>query len=163
MQEPARWALERLPRNAASDVLADTTHSDIVLTIRDAIRQRDYLIARAELGVRAAQRASVRASDYAIQSALIESELFAMAGDTATAAAVLDATLGVLPSMTSMRFEEPVEAIALVRAMALRAELAHARGNPALARRWAALALTYWTGGDPETAPAVARLRRIVR
>jgi hypothetical protein len=45
--------------------------------------------------------------------------------------------------------------------MALRAELAAAAGDRALAARWARAVITLWSDADPPLAPTLARMRQL--
>ncbi len=68
--------------------------------------------------------------------------------DTAAAEALLDLMLDNLSAAPTMLIGEPMMAGTLVRAMALRAQLAWRRNDRARARVWAARVDTLWSGGD---------------
>ena len=82
-------------------------------------------------------------------------------GDTVTAERVLDGVLGDLTSLYSALLDYLPLAGSLVRVMALRAELAAARGEAAAARRWASAVVVLWSGAEPALQPVVQRMRRI--
>lgn len=92
-----------------------------------------------------------------------EARLLAAMGDQEAAARRLDPTLHDLRH-TSLQFvSDPVGAGLLVRAMALRADLAHAAGDSATARLWGRTVHQLWSGSDPFLAPVVLRMQRLAR
>ncbi|MFN2400714.1 MAG: protein kinase [Gemmatimonadaceae bacterium] len=78
--------------------------------------------------------------------------------DTASAIARLDPSLNALPTL-GRDMLDLATAASLVRAMALRADIAARQGDPAIARRWAKAAATLWAGADPELQPFVHRMQ----
>ncbi|HUF12344.1 MAG TPA: protein kinase [Longimicrobiales bacterium] len=90
-----------------------------------------------------------------------EAALLALLGDTTRAAAWLDPVLAALPSVQPGKLEDVARTGGLVRAMALRAELAHRSGNSATAARWARAAATLWARGEAGTRPTLERMRQI--
>jgi hypothetical protein len=88
-----------------------------------------------------------------------EAWLIAKTGDANAAIAWLDqllVKLRVTPSPI-----DPIQAAALVHAMALRAELAAQVGDTRAARRWAAAVAELWSGADEFLQPTVARMRKL--
>jgi hypothetical protein len=57
--------------------------------------------------------------------------------------------------------DDPTEAAGLVRAMALRAELAARAGDRSTARQWAEPVTILWLDADPELRPVVDRMRAL--
>jgi hypothetical protein len=92
----------------------------------------------------------------------LEARLRLALGDTATAERALDAPLDNLPALHTELFRYLPLAGALVRMMALRAELAASRGQPATARRWARSVVALWSGAEPALQPTVGRMKRIL-
>ena len=90
-----------------------------------------------------------------------EAWLLAALGDESAAIAWLDPTLVSLLSTPPEVFTEPARAGSLVRAMALRADLAERVGDHAAAARWAAAVAALWSDADPFLQPAVSRMRRL--
>jgi hypothetical protein len=82
-------------------------------------------------------------------------------GDAAGAAQQLDRGLRGLSAAPPNSLKRYDVVAALVRAMALRADLAHRTHEPALAKRWADAVLLLWGNGDAITAPTVARMRQL--
>jgi hypothetical protein len=82
-------------------------------------------------------------------------------GDTAEAKHLLDLSLEALPTLGTGLIDQLPEVAALVRGMALRAELAKRAGDDATAKRWASDVTALWSGADPELQPTVIRMRDI--
>ena len=104
-------------------------------------------------------RRGLRPGDVAIDYTFHEASLLASAGDTTYAARYLDRTLLALPTLGTYLLTQPSQAAGLVRAMALRAELAHAQGETNLARRWSGAVLALWKDADPELQARVNEMR----
>jgi serine/threonine protein kinase len=85
--------------------------------------------------------------------------LRAAAGDTAGATRQLDLALRALSSLSPMSIREVASAAAAGRAMALRAEIAAARGEKEERRKWSRAVADLWTTADPELQPVVSRMR----
>jgi hypothetical protein len=116
----------------------------------DSARAREILVATA--AERRGRRPGDTSSDYVFQEAWLRTQV----GDTAAAAASLDAALGALPTFGAAAFADGAMAAAFPRAMLLRAEIAAKRGDVETARRWANAVAELWTSADPP-------LRRIAR
>lgn len=97
----------------------------------------------------------------ATESALTEAHLYLMHGDSAKAVSALDRSLNAIAMMPNVFVNTEILAGTLTRAMALRAELARARGESAAARRWAAAVVALWASADATLQPTVERLRAI--
>jgi tRNA A-37 threonylcarbamoyl transferase component Bud32/tetratricopeptide (TPR) repeat protein len=81
--------------------------------------------------------------------------------DTSTAIELLDGYLGNLSVAPTTQLHRAADAAAVVRAMALRADLAALADDATTARRWAAAVVPLWEGADPSVQPIVARMRRL--
>jgi hypothetical protein len=109
------------------------------------------------------QRRGQRPGDLATEHVYHEAWLVLQAGDTAAATDFVSRQLAALPAMrSSVILDEPVESGALVRLMALRADLAAAAGDHATARRWAEPVAILWRHADPELQPLVERMRTLM-
>jgi len=82
-------------------------------------------------------------------------------GDTANAVRQLDRALGALSSLSAFSLRDEASSGAAGRAMALRAELANARGEVALRTKWARAVTDLWATADPPLQPVVARMRAL--
>ncbi|MDQ6690750.1 MAG: serine/threonine protein kinase [Gemmatimonadota bacterium] len=85
--------------------------------------------------------------------------LRAATGDTAGAVRQLDLALRALPSFSPMSIREIASSAAAGRAMALRAEIAAARGEQLERQRWARAVANLWATSDAEMQPVVRRMR----
>ena len=91
----------------------------------------------------------------------MESHVRLAVGDTTGAVTQLDRVL------TSLRTQDVLlttmtQAGALLRSMALRAELAAAAGDTATARRWAGMVATLWADGEEPARSVAARMNAIL-
>ncbi len=82
-------------------------------------------------------------------------------GDTTAALNWLDAPLNTLAFASPPSRPDPLYVSSLVQAMALRAELAAGRHQPADARLWATAVAILWDTADPFLQPLVRRMRRL--
>lgn len=113
--------------------------------------------------LRRRQQNNIRPTETSFDVLFPEAWLWAELGDTAQAVIMLDQTLNTLRWTEPGTLEDVPRAAPLVRAMALRAELAAATGDPATARRWADAVSTLWANADDALQPIVRRMREIVR
>ncbi|HSE50947.1 MAG TPA: hypothetical protein VLB00_02100, partial [Gemmatimonadales bacterium] len=116
------------------------------------------LLRRAE-----ASRVGLLSSDLTFEAILPEARLLASMGDLTGAIGRLNPTLSDLRHVSLQLVSNPVGAALLVRAMAFRADLAHAAGDTTTARQWGRTVHTLWSGSDPFLAPVVLRMQRLAR
>jgi len=90
-----------------------------------------------------------------------EAWLLGALGDDRAAIEWLDPTLVSLLSTPPEVFTEPARAGSLIRAMALRADLAVQVGDHVASARWAAAVAAFWSEADPFLQPLVRRMRRL--
>jgi hypothetical protein len=108
-------------------------------------------------------RRDQRPGDLAIEHVYHEAWLLLQVGDTVTATAYIARQLAALPAYrATVILDEPVQSGALVRLMAMRAELAAAAHDQATARRWAEPVAILWQHADAEMQPLVARMRALM-
>ncbi len=88
--------------------------------------------------------------------------LLAEAGEVDAAADHLDRSLEALANHASSLLTDVVQAAALVRAMALRAELAGRARDPTVARRWARPVIILWGNAEPQLLPQVERMQALL-
>ena len=100
-------------------------------------------------------------SDLALDALYPEAWLLTSIGDDSAAAAWLDPTLRALALAAPRVSTDPASPGALVRAMALRAELARRLDQPEQAKRWASAVKVLWKDADPFLQPVVLRMSRI--
>jgi tetratricopeptide (TPR) repeat protein len=93
----------------------------------------------------------------------IDVRLILAVGDTATAARTLDAPLDSLAALHTATLQYMPLAGCLIRMMALRADLAAARGDRSTARRWASAVVALWGGAEAALRPTVLRMSGIIQ
>jgi hypothetical protein len=136
---------------------------DYLLDLQRALARGDRAQADRQLGAINAIRAKQRPGDVAIDATLAEIRALLFRGDTTMARERLGRILDVLPTLSSDLLLEVPQAAALVRAMALRAELAAMARDSVQAAQWASAVATLWAGGEGDAPATVARIRGLVR
>ena len=131
--------------------------------IQWSVATGDSAGAREALAAASRSRRDLRPGDLSIDFAYQEAWLLAALGDTAGAVQLLDRLLGALPTLGSFLLSQVPQAAALVRSMALRAELAARRGETGTMRSWATAVVTLWGDADPELETVMARMRTMAR
>ena len=106
-------------------------------------------------------RAAMRPGDISPNLTVRDAALRAHIGDTSSAVAMLDRMLKAMPTLAASIFEHPLEGAMLVRAMVMRADLAHAAGDAAASRRWSRAVLELWATADQVLRPTLARMERL--
>jgi tetratricopeptide (TPR) repeat protein len=166
----AASALLDTPANLAFDVLGlRPAHRpppayNREMAMQWALAQGDTAFVRANLDtLRAATGPAPPADQLSTETAYERAWLFLALGDTTAAVRYLDGTLETLPGLYSALLDYVPLAGTLVRMMALRAELAAARGEQELARRWADAVVTLWGDAEPGLRPTLARMTEIRR
>lgn len=89
----------------------------------------------------------------------MEAWLLVAWGDTTAAVKHLDRSLEAMSTYPPSLLTDPAQPAGLVRAMALRAELADAAGDEATARRWSNAVGALWGSAEDALRPTVARMR----
>jgi serine/threonine protein kinase/tetratricopeptide (TPR) repeat protein len=97
------------------------------------------------------------ALDFTYQVAWLRSAM----GDTAEAVRQLDRALGALPSLSALSLRDAASAAAVGRAMVLRADLAAARNEKEVEKKWARAVTDLWATGDTPLQPVVVRMRAL--
>ncbi|MFL5582863.1 MAG: hypothetical protein ACJ8AO_21055, partial [Gemmatimonadaceae bacterium] len=137
--------------------------ADILVRMQQALERGDTAALRRTLGDVDGARRALPPGTVPIDATFHEAWLLLAAGDTAAAVRRLDGSLGALSALGPWVTVHVSEAAALVRAMALRADLAALAGDAATARQWATPVATLWADADPELQPLVARMRALAR
>ena len=133
-----------------------------------AMAGRVALVAGASKGIGAATAEAFAATGAAVVLGARDTEALASVvrriegrGGTATAVRTLDAPLDSLVALHTATLQYLPLAGCVVRMMALRANLAAARGARPAAQRWARAVVTLWSGAEPALQPTVTQMRRI--
>lgn len=110
-----------------------------------------------------AERRFLRPADITTDGVYPVAAALAAVGATDTAISRLDATLLYLQYTGSEDLSLVYRTGPLVRAMALRADLAAGRGDSATARMWAFAVIELWSNADPFLSPVVQRMRQLAQ
>jgi hypothetical protein len=124
-----------------------------------ALEARDRRGVRMILDSLTAVRSVYRPGDISLDHTVQEAWLRAAAGDSAGAVRQLDLVLDALPTLSALAVRDDAQAAAVGRSMVLRADLAAARRDTAVARHWASAALDLLAGSDAALKPTLARMR----
>ena len=164
-RERLRLAVLHIPMGLAyetigvSDVHRAQAGGDHLLEMQWALAHGDTAAVRAELRRQTELRTRARAGDVAINDTYGEARLLLALHDTAAAIARLDLSLQALPTLGTALLEQPEQVGCLVRAMALRAELARRAGDRMLAAHWGGAVSALWRNADQPLVPLVDRMR----
>ncbi len=104
-----------------------------------------------------------RPSDVTMDGLFPEASALAAIGDSTGAGRWLDPTLRMLQLAPARDLASVARAGSLVRAMALRAEIAAGGGDALVARQWARSVAVLWVDADEFLQPTVARMVRLSR
>jgi tRNA A-37 threonylcarbamoyl transferase component Bud32/tetratricopeptide (TPR) repeat protein len=132
---------------------------DYLLDIQRAANKHDTTSALRLLGAAAKMRSIGRPGDLSIYLTYQEAWLRLQVGDTAGAVRQLDGTLTALPTLNPYLLDYVQDAAFLVRAMALRSDIAAAAGDQRTAARWGSAVSELWAGADAPLANVVARMK----
>jgi hypothetical protein len=153
-------AMLAFPQLGARDAHAGRVGGNYLLELQRSL-VRDPAAVRAALARLDASRGTLRAGDVAIDNVYQEAWLLVAVGDTAAALERLDRSLTALPALGTALLDQVPQAAGLVRAMALRAELAAAGGDGTTAARWARAVTALWGDADPDLGAVVARMTAV--
>jgi tetratricopeptide (TPR) repeat protein len=126
-----------------------------------ALAHGDTATVRTALARKRAERQGAAPGQISIDYTYQEARLLLALGDTAAAIEHIDHPLVALPSLGTVLLWWVTQPGGLVRAMALRAELAARARDAATAQRWARAVLALWSDADVELRPTVERMRTL--
>jgi tetratricopeptide (TPR) repeat protein len=129
-----------------------------LMVLQASLTQGDTAGVRARL---AAQLQQELPGDLAIDFAYQYAEAALAIVDSGTALQFVAPPLDALPTLGTGLLDFVSQSGGLVRAMALRAELAARAGDQATAARWAQGVITLWSAADPPLQPLVQRMQRL--
>ncbi len=132
-----------------------------LLKIQQALASSDSAAVKSLLAAITNDSRIQRPGDVALDFTFQIAWLRAASGDTAGASLQLVRALGSLPSLSAESLREPASAAAAARAMAFRAELAAARGEVEVRRKWARAVVDLLATADSPLLPEVARMRSL--
>ncbi len=143
-------------------VLNERASGDYLIRMQQLLARGRLADLRQEFRALDFSRTGMLPNDVSPEAIFEESWILLAMGDTAGAAARLDASLDALPAMSSRILDAVFEGAALPQMMVLRADIAHAQQDGAAARRWAAAVLSLWRGADAELTPLLGRMQALV-
>jgi hypothetical protein len=138
-------------------------YGDYLIDAEAAHQAGDTTGVRRQLADAVLGRAWMQPSDLSFETLLPEALLLQAIGDSRAAIARLNPTLSALASSSPDLVRSPVGTGVLVRAMALRAELASQAGDANTAALWARAVATLWSDADPFLQPIVRRMQDLAR
>ena len=138
--------------------IAPTTN---LLKMQQALARSNSTELRSLMGAATSNARTQRPGSVSLDFAYQFAWLSAASGDTTAAIRQLDRALGSLPSLGALSIRETASAAAAGRAMALRAEIAAARGEQDERRKWARALVDLWATADTPLQPVVARMRAL--
>ncbi len=158
LSHPAEWALPLLRAQPPRRGTPGERERRLVW----ALERRDTFTVRATLDTVHAARSDLRPGDVAISGTYLEARVLLAIGDTAAATDLIRRPLEAIATLGPLLLDDVHHAAALVRAMALRADLATHAGDSVTARRWAAPVVELWSEADDSELRATwERMRRI--
>ncbi len=168
-RSPARSALLDVPAQLVFDAMGlRAAHRltppgpPLPMARQWALAHRDTMSVRAALATELAQHRGVLArEDSPPDGVYLAARLLLAVGDTAAAERTLDAPLNELSSLHGALLRYTPLAGALVRMMALRAQVAERRQDRQTAQRWAAAVVALWSGAEPALQDVVTEMRQI--
>jgi len=135
--------------------------SNRLLNLQRAFAQNDTRLLASLLAKASEDARTQRPGDISLEHTYQVAWLRAASGDTVGAETQLDRALGALPSLNAVSLRDAASAAAAGRAMALRAELANARGEINDQRKWARAVIDLWATADAPLQPVVARMKTL--
>ena len=132
---------------------------DYLLEIQRAATRHDTASVHRLLDAVTRMRAGGRPGDLSIYLTYQEVWLRLQVGDTAGAVHQLDATLTALPTLTPYLLDYVQDAAFLVRAMALRSDIAAASGDERTAQKWGSAVADLWAGAAAPLASVVPSMK----
>jgi hypothetical protein len=154
------WPLRlTYPVTPAISLAREGGSDDYLLDIQRAASKQDAPSVRTLLRAINITRGLERPGELSIYYTYQEAWLLLQVGDTAAATRQLDASLNALPALGPYLLDYVQDAAFLVRAMALRSDLAAKAGDDKTAVRWGAAVAELWAGADPALQSEVARMR----
>jgi tRNA A-37 threonylcarbamoyl transferase component Bud32/tetratricopeptide (TPR) repeat protein len=132
---------------------------DYLFDIQRAASKHDTASVHKLLTAVAKMRALGRPGELSIYLTYQEAWLLLQVGDTASAVRQLDASLTALPTLDPYLLDRVQDAAFLVRAMALRSDIAANSGDQRTAERWGMAVSDLWAGADAPLAGVAARMK----
>jgi hypothetical protein len=158
-----RSATLAYPTHRARAILALAGRGDPLVDAMAADTRGDRATALALLSEAGRAHESVDPAEVSLEGLLPEAWLLARLQRPDEAVARLEPTLQSIARVPLDMMQDPVAAAALVRSMALRAQLANAATDARSAHRWAAAVRILWSGADSFLQPVVWQMQQLSR
>jgi len=146
-------------------VLASVTQApggvDLMLEAQMEALTRKWDAVRAAFADLRSQRRNLAPEEISVDALFGEARLLVLLGDDRAAADWLDPTLAALRRVAPQTLAWVSGSASLIRAMALRADIAGHLGDRATAAKWARPVTILWSGADPFLQPVVQRMARL--
>ncbi|HSM15504.1 MAG TPA: protein kinase [Gemmatimonadales bacterium] len=126
-----------------------------------ALNQGNHDAVRSAYDELRSMRETMGPGEVALQNVYHEALLLLGIGDTLSASQFVGRTLAAMGALRTSVVTEAPQAASLVRAMALRAELAAQARDSTVAREWARKVVQLWEDGEEAVRPVVDRMRQI--
>jgi hypothetical protein len=149
-----------VPCLGARSILTLAGEPTRLVRMQRALAEGDTRLLRAEFDTLRLTRQADRPGDVALDYTVQEAWLLLALGDTTAAVRRLDLSLEALSTLSTRLLDDVPQALALGRAMVMRAELAASRGDSATARRWAGRVVELWGAGGGELKSVMERMKR---
>ncbi|MBA2684011.1 MAG: protein kinase [Gemmatimonadaceae bacterium] len=164
-REAVREAVLNIPLTLAYPIVPALSlqraggNGDYLLDIQRAAAKHDSASVHEQLRAVGRLRALDRPGELSIYLTYQEAWLLLQVGDTAAATRQLDASLTALPALGPYVLDYVQDAAFLVRAMALRSDLAASANDARTAEHWATAVSQLWSGADAPLQDVVTRMR----
>jgi serine/threonine-protein kinase len=142
--------------DAAGASVDETANAFRLLVLGDSAAARAKLLALHRLVIG-------QVAGLSIDGNYRRARLAAALGDTALVRAELDPILRAMPNLGPALLERPEQAASLVRALALRADVAARQGDRETARDCARAVVALWKNADAPLQPLVTRMQALAR
>jgi tRNA A-37 threonylcarbamoyl transferase component Bud32/tetratricopeptide (TPR) repeat protein len=149
------------PCTNARSVLRVDPRGDPLLEVQTAYAKHESRKLDALLKKISEDTRTLRPGDLSLDFSYQLAWVRAANGDTAGAITQLDRVLGALPSINRSSLSEAAAAAAAGRAMALRAELAQARGDKETAAHWGRAVSDLWATSDSPLQSVLGKMRAL--
>ena len=149
------------PELGLTDLHGPETGGSYLLAMQWSSARGDTGAVRSRFASLAEMRHDLRPGDLACFAVYHEALLLLTLRDTAAVIERLDEFLDALPTVGTDLIAVASETAQLVRIMVLRADLAEARGDKRVARRWGLAVATLWSNADPPLRKTIDRMRTL--
>jgi hypothetical protein len=157
-----RAATLAFPTYRSRSAIWNDTTKDYLIDAESAFRRNDVRSVRRILERVQTNRKDKRPAELTFDALYPEAWLLRALGDSAAAVRWIDPTLREIEWTSTTRFTDFTRAAALVRTMALRAEMAAAAGDTVNARRWANAVIIVWSNADMPLQPVTMQMRGLL-